>query len=163
VRHMEHHRRAFISPPGTGPVYGVMGDVYTIRSTGEQTSGNIALVEARVPPGGGPPPHEHSREDESFYVLEGELTFFTREGVYRAGPGTFVHLPRGVAHAFKNESDREVRMLFWCSPAGFDEMVKAMGVLLPSRDAAAPAPSPAEAARLMEVCPNFGIKFVDKL
>jgi len=53
----------------------VVGDVYRFLATGEDTNGKYALWEAIVPPGGGPPPHVHSREEEGFYVLEGEITF----------------------------------------------------------------------------------------
>ena len=53
----------------------VIGDRYTIKCDGNDTSGAFVLVEAVVPPGNGPPPHIHSREDEAFYILEGELQF----------------------------------------------------------------------------------------
>jgi len=52
----------------------VVGDVYRFLATGEDTNGKYALLEAIVPPGGGPPPHVHSREEEGFYILEGEIT-----------------------------------------------------------------------------------------
>ena len=57
----------------------VVGDVYRFLATGEDTDGKYALWEAVVPPGGGPPPHVHSREEEGFYVLEGEITFQVAE------------------------------------------------------------------------------------
>src|SRR2546423_7935948 len=58
-----------------GRTVAVVGDVYRFLATGEDTNGRYALWEALVPPGGGPPPHVHSREEEGFYVLEGEITF----------------------------------------------------------------------------------------
>src|SRR5262249_32876090 len=60
---------------GEGRTIAVVGDVYRFLATGEDTDGKYALWEAFVPPGGGPPPHVHSREEEGFYVLEGEITF----------------------------------------------------------------------------------------
>ena len=57
-----------------GRTVAVVGDVYRFLATGEDTNGKYALWEAIVPPGGGPPPHVHSREEEGFYVLEGEIT-----------------------------------------------------------------------------------------
>ena len=62
-----------VRKPGEGRTIAVVGDVYRFLATGEETNGKYALWEAIVPPGGGPPPHVHSREEESFYVLEGEI------------------------------------------------------------------------------------------
>ena len=67
--------RAVIRDAGAGRTVAVVGDVYRFLATGEDTNGKYALWEALVPPGGGPPPHVHSREEEGFYILEGEITF----------------------------------------------------------------------------------------
>ena len=57
-----------------GRTIAVVGDVYSFLATGDDTDGKYAMFEAIVPPGGGPPPHVHSREEEGFYVLEGAVT-----------------------------------------------------------------------------------------
>jgi len=75
-----------------------------------------------VPPGGGPPPHIQTREEEGFYVLDGSVTFWIEGERHEAGPGTFLHVPRGVAHCFKNESDSDATMLIWFGPAGIEDM-----------------------------------------
>ena len=62
-----------INTPPQGRTVAVVGDVYRFLATGEDTNGKYALWEALVPPGGGPPPHVHSREEEGFYVLDGEI------------------------------------------------------------------------------------------
>ena len=64
-----------INAPPQGRTIAVVGDVYRFLATGEDTNGKYAIWEALVPPGGGPPPHVHSREEEGFYILEGEITF----------------------------------------------------------------------------------------
>src|SRR5262245_34966712 len=61
---------------GDGPTIGLVGDTYRFLAVGGQTSGRYAIWETIVPPGGGPPPHIQSREDEGFYVLEGEVAFY---------------------------------------------------------------------------------------
>jgi len=68
-------RNPTINIPPQGRTVAVVGDVYRFLATGEDTNGKYALWEALVPPGGGPPPHVHSREEEGFYILEGEITF----------------------------------------------------------------------------------------
>lgn len=90
--------------PGEGPSFSAVGDVYRFLATGEQTGGAYALCEACVLPGGGPPPHIHHREDESFFILEGEITFLLGDRRVVAKAGSFIQGPRGVPHAFKNES-----------------------------------------------------------
>jgi len=78
------------------------GELYTSKVVSEDTGGAFALAEAITPPEGGPPPHVHHREDEAFYVLEGELEFMTEDGTIRAGAGSFVHVPKGTLHTYKN-------------------------------------------------------------
>ncbi len=166
---------AFHSAPGTGPTYAVVGDAYTIRASGAQTNGTLCLLEARVPPhppGGGPPPHAHANEHESFFILEGTITFFSAAGEIEAVPGTFMHLPKGVPHTFTNRSDREARMLIWCTPAaractsevgGFDDFIAEVGVKLADANAAPPKPTDDDIARLMAAIPKYGMRVVDRL
>src|SRR3954454_2610781 len=92
--------------PAEGRTVAVVGDVYRFLATGEDTNGKYALWEAIVPPGGGPPPHTHSREEEGFYVLEGEITFQVGDQRLVASAGTFANLPVGTRHSFKNGADR---------------------------------------------------------
>ena len=81
--------RVVVKQPGKGRTVAVVGDVYRFLATGEDTNGKYALWEAIVPPGGGPPPHVHSREEEGFYVLEGEITFTIGDQRLVASAGTF--------------------------------------------------------------------------
>ncbi len=90
-----------------GRTIAVVGDVYRFLVTGEDTNGKYALWEAIVPPGGGPPPHVHSREEEGFYILEGEITFTINGERLVATAGMFANMPVGTPHSFKNESDRQ--------------------------------------------------------
>ena len=81
-----------------------------------------------VPSGGGPPFHIQTREEEAFYVLEGELTFYGEDGEVVAGPGTYLNIPKGAKHRFRNNDDATAKMLFFFTPAGieglFDELAK---------------------------------------
>jgi quercetin dioxygenase-like cupin family protein len=83
---------------GQGRSVWVVGDLYTILATGEDTAGAFALIHASVPPGGGPPPHRHSREDEAFYILEGEISFEADGRSFAAATGAWVTLARGSLH-----------------------------------------------------------------
>src|SRR5215469_8357115 len=76
------------------------GHLMTFLATAEDTQGQFALIEAVARRGDVPPPHIHHREDETFYVLEGEMTFSVGGQTIKATPGTIVSLPRDVAHSF---------------------------------------------------------------
>ena len=102
------------------------GDDYRYLATGEATSGTYFLMEAMVPPGAGPPPHVQTREDEGFYVIEGTPTFWVGGKEVRAQGGTYLNVPRGVVHNFKNESQEVVRMLILFAPAGIEKMFSEM-------------------------------------
>ena len=81
--------RATVTMPTEGRTIAVVGDVYRFLATGEDTNGKYAMWEAIVPPGGGPPPHVHSREEEGFYILEGEITLQIGEERLVATAGMF--------------------------------------------------------------------------
>lgn len=143
--------------PGTGKTYCAVGDKYVILATGEQTGGAYCLADAVLSPGGGPPPHYHTREEESFYVLEGEVTFTVDGKTVVGTPGTFIQIPRGTPHAFKNQSPVPARMLIHCAPAGFEKFMAEFAIELPSPDAPVVPPSPAEIEKLLRVAPEYGI------
>lgn len=146
--------------PGQGRTIAVVGDVYRFLATGAETNGKYATWEAIVPPGGGPPPHVHSREEESFYVLEGEITFRVGEQRIVAGPGDFASMPVGLAHSFKNESDRIARMIISVAPAGIEEMFFEFGVPLPDGATTASPPSHEEIEKLLLLAPKYGLELL---
>ena len=129
--------------PGQGPAFSAVGDVYRILATGGQTGGAYVLSEARVLPGGGPPPHIHHREDEGFFVLEGEVTFTLGDKKMVGQAGAFVQGPRGIPHAFKNESSAPARMLIFVTPPGFEKfMAEFAQPVRPSTRHLCPLPPP---------------------
>ena len=94
------------------------GDKVTFLVTGEESGGAYFIFEVMVPPGGGPTPHLHRNEEESFYLLEGTLTIQAGGRTYQATAGDFIHLPRGIAHSFKNNGKVNAKMVVTISPAG---------------------------------------------
>jgi quercetin dioxygenase-like cupin family protein len=108
-----------LTKPTEGRTIAVSGDVYRFLALGEDTDGKYALWETIVPPGGGPPPHVHSREEEGFYVLEGDITFQIDGERFVAAAGTFANMSVGTPHSLKNESDRPAKMLVSVAPPGW--------------------------------------------
>jgi quercetin dioxygenase-like cupin family protein len=141
-----------------GQTVAVVGDVSRFLATGKDTDGKYALFEAIVSPGGGPPPHVHSREEEGFYVLEGEVTFTVNGQRVVAQAGTFANMPVGTPHAFKNETGRPARMLISVAPAGLEGMFFEVGVPLAEGAMTALPPTKEEIDRLLAVAPRYGIE-----
>ena len=105
-------------PAGTGPMYWGPGDRVTFLVTGAESHGGCFIVEGVAALGGGPPPHIHHFEDESFYILEGTATFRAGGQTIHAKPGDFIHIPRGTVHSLRNDGDVPARALIVISPAG---------------------------------------------
>jgi quercetin dioxygenase-like cupin family protein len=144
--------------PTEGRTIAVVGDVYRFLATGEDTNGKYALWEAIVPPGGGPPPHVHSREEEGFYILEGEITVHVGVERIMASAGMFANMPVGTPHSFKNETARPARMLICVAPAGLEKMFFEVGQPVPVGAQAAPLPTKEEVEKMLTVAPRYGIE-----
>jgi quercetin dioxygenase-like cupin family protein len=155
---MSTTQQATVRKPGEGRRIGVVGDVYRMLVTGEETNGKYAIWEALVPPGGGPPPHVHSREEEGFYILEGEIALQIGDERQVARAGTFVNTPAGTPHAFKNESGKPARMLISVAPAGLEKMFFEVGVPVAPGATTAPPPTKEEIERMLAVAPRYGIE-----
>jgi quercetin dioxygenase-like cupin family protein len=149
---------ATVRKPGEGRRVGVVGDVYRFLATGDDTNGKYAIFEAIVPPGSGPPPHIHSREEESFLVLQGQMTFQLGEQRIVAQEGTFLNMPIGSLHCFKNESDRTARLLISVAPAGLEGLFFEIGWPLTDDAETTSPPSEADIEKLLEAAPRYGIE-----
>jgi quercetin dioxygenase-like cupin family protein len=144
--------------PTEGRTIAVVGDVYRFLATGEETNGRYAMWEAIVPPGGGPPPHVHSREEEGFYILEGEITLQIGEKRIVATAGMFANMPVGTPHSFKNESNRPAKMLISVAPAGLEKMFFEIGVPVSQGATTALPPTKEEIVKMLAIAPRYGIE-----
>lgn len=144
-------------PPGEGAAWWVVGDTYTLKATEQDTNGRFTCFEASVPPQAGPPPHLHQGEDEAYYVLEGELEVLDRDRTFTARTGSFVYIPRGSLHAFRNVSSTPSRMLIFVTPGGFENFFREVGQ--PARPGEnAPPLGPAEMERTVATAPKYGME-----
>ena len=129
-----------------------------MRSTGETTRGAYGLMEHwDVPVGFASPYHVHRREDEAFYVLEGELSVICGDQWMTASAGSYVYGPRDIPHGFKVVGSGPVRMLLMWAPAGFEKMVMDMAT-----DASA-APAPPDMGKLMAAATACGVEILGPL
>lgn len=104
-----------------------LSDINSILVSGEDTNGEFCVVHCSVSENDGPPLHIHGNEDESFYLLDGELEMTLGDETFLVKSGEYVFAPRGIPHTFKAKS-KKARFLVTAYPAGFDSFVKELGV-----------------------------------
>lgn len=127
----------------------VMGDRLLVLKDGASTAGRYAVIHQFLQPGGGPPPHVHTREDEVFFVVDGEFDILLGDSTIHAPKGAVVDAPRNVRHTFKCVGDQPGSILFLCYPAGVEKFF----------DAASRLEIPKELPKLFEIAKQYGLLF----
>ena len=145
--------------PDEGDAYWFLGALATIKASTETTGGGVAVIEHLAPQGHGSPLHVHTREDEWFYVLEGELTFWVDGRVSVAPAGSFVYGPKGLAHTFIVSSE-VARFLLVTEPAGFERFTRALGQPAERLEIPPPATEPPDVEGLAQLATTFGLQIV---
>ena len=121
----------------------------------EETDGHFGMVEFIGPSGDQPPPHVHHKQDEGFYVIEGEVTLFFPDSEIVLGPGDFMRAPRGVPHTYRVTSEQSARWLVMSIPGGFERFVEEYGE--PTTDLALPEHTPPDIERIRVLGEKQGI------
>jgi quercetin dioxygenase-like cupin family protein len=143
--------------PGQGEALWFLGFLTTTKATTESTAGRVAVIEHLGPRGAGSPLHVHRNEDEWFYVIDGELTFWVGGQVIAALAGSFVYGPRDIPHTFTVESE-QARFLLVTEPAGLEQFMRALSEPA-ERLEIPPAPTaPPDMAALVQLAAEYGIE-----
>jgi quercetin dioxygenase-like cupin family protein len=155
-----HATKPIFRPTGTAPAVWCPGDLYSLLATGEETNNAFFQFEAIVPKDGGPPPHVHSREDESFYVVSGSLEILLGDETYQAKRGDFVYIPRGTVHRFKNVGGDTAVQLVTFVPAGMEKFFQEVFPEVKDRSASPPPVSEELIRRMTEAAPKYGLEML---
>jgi quercetin dioxygenase-like cupin family protein len=155
-----HATKPIFRPSGTAPAVWGPGDLYSLLVTGEESNNALFQFEAVVPKGGGPPPHIHSREDETFYVVSGSLEILLGDKTYQAKRGVFVYIPRGTVHRFKNVGGDTAVQLVTFVPSGVEGFFREVFPEVKDRNAAPPPVTEELIRKMNEAAPKYGLKFV---
>jgi mannose-6-phosphate isomerase-like protein (cupin superfamily) len=133
--------------------------VGSVCLSGADTGGGYCLIEASLAPEMGVPRHTHTREDEAYFVLVGELEVIVGEQRFVLNAGDTLIAPRGIPHQLRNSGVVENHYLLTFSPSGFEGFVMATAVPAPD-NAAAPTKPPATAVRnVHDLATEYGILF----
>ncbi|QSJ20513.1 quercetin 2,3-dioxygenase [Nostoc sp. UHCC 0702] len=149
-----------VSPTGEGLVYSVVGDTYTFKAVSEDTGGAYSTFEFYIPSGHGSPPHIHHREDETFYILEGELLFQVGDQKIVLSAGSFVHAPKGIPHSFQNVGTTPARTFTTAIPAGLENFFEEVGYLVKDKDTPVPIALEDQIKKMREVGPKYGVEIL---
>lgn len=145
--------RAKFVRPEEGQRLEAFGDTAIIKLATEDTGGAIGAAISIVEPGQGPPLHRHGREDELFYILEGQASIFYDGAWTEVGPGSIAYLPRGQAHTFKNKGVVTVKMLVITLPTGFERFFAGCAEVFA-------AGSPPDMAKILALAAEHQIEFL---
>ena len=131
-----------------------------IKATGADTGGRIAIIEVTESPGAVAPKHVHHKEGEAFWLLEGEVTFDVGGTSIVATTGDYVFGPRDVPHRYRVGPDGS-RMLFILTPAGFEELVRAISEPAESRSLPPCRQAPEGMAGFRALAASYGCGLLD--
>ena len=146
------------------PAYWFLNNLHIVLAESKTNGGAYSLVHTTATPGFQTPYHLHHDEDEAFYVLDGEFTFFCGEKKETRGPGSYIFLPRGIPHGLRLSSERDGHILVDVMPGGD---VGFMGMMLemaiPAKERTLRKPVPPDFSRLKAVCAKNGIDILGPL
>jgi quercetin dioxygenase-like cupin family protein len=149
----------FLVSPSVGDQVWVVDELIRFVATGTETGGAYTLTESMVLPNGGPPTHVHQREDEAFWVLEGELEVTVGELAFTVPAGGYIHLPRGIPHRFLNAGSTPARFLTLLVPAGIEGFFRDVGVPY-VKGGDPPLEDPAHIASIHDAVGKYGVELL---
>src|SRR5262245_55752766 len=139
-------------PHDGGKKVNVLGIPMVIRVHGRDTAGVVSAVESHDVTDGGPPPHIHHREDETFQILEGEYEWTVGKQTFVAKKGATIFAPRGIAHTYRYIGTTPGRLLCVITPAGFEEFFEEV--------AAMSAQQQQDIPRVIETAKKYGLEIL---
>jgi mannose-6-phosphate isomerase-like protein (cupin superfamily) len=131
--------RVKVVQPGEGESLWALGEKITLKLTPDDTGGRFGFSELVAQPGNGPPPHIHRREDEMFYIVDGDFTLVRGDRSFPCSNGYAAYLPKNVMHTYSNSGRKPGRMLAAVVPCGFERFVREWSH--PLKDPAEPRPA----------------------
>lgn len=135
------------------------GNLAVLRLTGEDTDGGLTVVDLTMGPDRMTPPHVHHREEETFHVLEGSLTFTIGDETVQAGPGDLVVGPRDIPHRFAAGPDG-ARVLFLLTPSGLEGLIREQGTPATERTLPPPGSPPPNLEKAREIAIRYGCELL---
>jgi quercetin dioxygenase-like cupin family protein len=144
-----------IRHPGEGDAYWMLGGLYEVKTSANETGEGMTVMQMTMPAGMGPPPHVHDGA-EAVFVLEGKIRYHIGDDVVEGGPGSFFYIPEGTVENF--EPVEETRVLVIYAPGGIENFFAEAGERAPSRDLPPPMEEPPDLAALAAIAAKHGLE-----
>jgi mannose-6-phosphate isomerase-like protein (cupin superfamily) len=152
-----HELQPVAVPAEAGEAIWWFDSLAVIKATAQDTGGLMSIIEITEPPNSEAPLHVHHREDEAFWILEGDVTIFVGDETIECHAGDYAFGPRGIPHRF-TVGDAGCRMLFILTPGGFENLVREMG--RPAESRTLPPPSEPDFAHVAAVAEANGCELL---
>ena len=144
-----------VTHQGEGDAFWMLGGLYELKASSEETGGGMSVFEMTLPPGMGPPPHTHSGA-EAVYVLEGAIRYHIEGEVREGGPGSFFYLPKGTLENFEPTELTKILVIY--SPGGIEKFFAEAGEAAPARELPPPLDGPPDVERLSAIAAKHGME-----
>ncbi|MBV9529082.1 cupin domain-containing protein [Sphingomonas sp.] len=155
----------FIHRNDARPAYWMQDILWIMLADANDTGGRWSMMEQLMPMGAGPPPHKHLWSDETFYILDGQITYLIEGEIKTAATGAFVSIARGTGHAFRVDSDT-ARILNGYTPASMEAMIAELGTKATELTLPPPRPpargGPDERRMPEELLTRYGLVWLDE-
>jgi mannose-6-phosphate isomerase-like protein (cupin superfamily) len=136
----------------------ILGDVYTVKTSGDETQGRYSVWEIEVASNNGPPLHKHSMEDEAWYILEGDFSFSYGNKETKVSKGQFIYAPRGEFHTYKNIGGSIGKLLLIVTPAQFEKFFEEIGVPIDDKSSFQPSSiTPTVIGNVVNTAEKYGV------
>jgi mannose-6-phosphate isomerase-like protein (cupin superfamily) len=146
-------------PSDDGEARWWFGGLAVIKATAADTGGQMSLLEITQAPGFEAPLHVHHREDEGFWILEGDATFEVGDSTIEAHAGDYLFGPRGIPHRF-SVGENGCRLLFIMTPGGFEDLVMEMSEPALTRTVPPPSDEEPDMERVQVIAIKYGCELL---
>jgi quercetin dioxygenase-like cupin family protein len=144
-----------VRQPGEGDAYWMLGGLYELKASSDETDRGMTVMQMTMPAGGGPPPHVHNGA-EAVFVIEGAIRYHIGDDVVEGGPGSFFYIPQGTVENF--EPTEETRLLVIYAPGGIEKFFAEAGEPAKARELPPPTDSPPDIERLSSIAAKHGLE-----
>lgn len=141
---------------GEGTALWVLGGLYEIKVSSEESGGACTVMEMTMPAGFGPPPHMHDG-DEIVYVIDGTLTYHIGGETVEGAPGSLFHIAAGTTEFFEPTGPDPLHVLVTYLPGGIDGFFREIGEVAPARIVPPPSDEPPDLPRIVETAARYGM------
>jgi quercetin dioxygenase-like cupin family protein len=142
---------------GEGQAFWMLGGLYEVKVTAEETNGAMTIMQMTMPPGMGPPPHTHPGS-ETVYVLDGQLRYHIGDATHEGAAGSVFHIPAGTMERFEPTGEEPLRVLVVYAPGGMERFFAEVAEPAQAREIPPPPTSPPDIDRLIEAGARHGMQ-----